>query len=193
MRYRKKVEKDESYMYTIQQLAVVRFINVQLSAVDQTTPYMTMSGNLQAHSIVSHLYCRRWNIVFDKIIASISTKNTFLTWLLIPQRNIHLQKPSTYSGPAFLSSVSNRQTLLKMLGNTGKKLFSSFEFLDRNREVRCSFFRDPNTVKRTATHMSWFPDGPRKLAIAYCNLHFQGAALETCMDSYIWEIGAFLT
>lgn len=49
-------------------------------------------------------------------------------------------------------------------------------------------FRDPNEIKRTATHISWFPDGPRKLAVAYCNLQFQSASPETSMDSYIWDV-----
>ena len=51
------------------------------------------------------------------------------------------------------------------------------------------FFRDPNDMKRTATHISWFPDGPRKLAVAYCNLEFQGSSADTSMDSYIWDVG----
>lgn len=49
-------------------------------------------------------------------------------------------------------------------------------------------FRDPNELKRSATHISWFPDGPRKLAIAYSNLEFQGSAAETSMESYIWDV-----
>lgn len=49
-------------------------------------------------------------------------------------------------------------------------------------------FRDQNEIKRTATHISWFPDGPRKLAVAYCNLEFQGSSADTSMDSYIWDI-----
>ncbi|WAQ97162.1 DYI3-like protein [Mya arenaria] len=49
-------------------------------------------------------------------------------------------------------------------------------------------FRDPNEMKRTATHISWFPDGPRKLAVAYCNLEFQGSSPDTSMDSYIWDV-----
>jgi len=49
-------------------------------------------------------------------------------------------------------------------------------------------FRDPNEIKRTATHISWFPDGPRKLAVAYCNLQFQSTSPETSMDSYIWDV-----
>ena len=51
------------------------------------------------------------------------------------------------------------------------------------------YYRDPNEAKRTASHISWFPDGPRKLAIAYCNMDFQGSAPDTSMDSYIWDIG----
>jgi len=49
-------------------------------------------------------------------------------------------------------------------------------------------FRDPNEIKRTATNISWYPDGPRKLAVAYCNLEFQGSTPDTCMDSYIWDV-----
>ena len=49
--------------------------------------------------------------------------------------------------------------------------------------------RDPNEYKRTATHISWFPDGPRKLAIAYCNLEFQRSPTDICNDSYIWDVG----
>lgn len=52
--------------------------------------------------------------------------------------------------------------------------------------------RDPNEIKRTATHISWYPDGPRKLAVAYCNLEFQGSSPDTSMDSYIWDVGRFV-
>ena len=51
------------------------------------------------------------------------------------------------------------------------------------------FHRDPNEIKRTATHLSWYPDGARKLAVAYSNLEFQRASAETSLDSYIWDIG----
>ncbi|XP_077979929.1 dynein intermediate chain 3, ciliary-like [Glandiceps talaboti] len=49
-------------------------------------------------------------------------------------------------------------------------------------------FRDPNEIKRTATHLSWYPDGARKLAVAYSNLEFQKSSSDTSMDSYIWDI-----
>ncbi|XP_033755651.1 dynein intermediate chain 3, ciliary-like [Pecten maximus] len=49
-------------------------------------------------------------------------------------------------------------------------------------------FRDPNEIKRTATNLSWFPDGPRKLAVAYCNMEFQGSSPDTSMESYIWDV-----
>ena len=51
-----------------------------------------------------------------------------------------------------------------------------------------NIFRDPNEIKRTSTHLSWYPDGPRKLAIAYSSLDFQGAAPDSNMESYIWDI-----
>ncbi|KAJ8246276.1 hypothetical protein GJAV_G00265790 [Gymnothorax javanicus] len=48
-------------------------------------------------------------------------------------------------------------------------------------------FRDPNAIKRTATGLSWHPDGSRKLAVAYSSLEFQRAAPEMSLDSYIWD------
>ncbi|KAM4691857.1 dynein axonemal intermediate chain 2 [Rhinophrynus dorsalis] len=49
-------------------------------------------------------------------------------------------------------------------------------------------FRDPNEIKRTATHLSWHPDGNRKLAVAYSCLEFQRAPKDMSYDSYIWDI-----
>eukprot|EP00758_Cryptobia_borreli_P005824 Tbor_TRINITY_DN4997_c1_g1::TRINITY_DN4997_c1_g1_i1::g.9900::m.9900/K11143/DNAI2; dynein intermediate chain 2, axonemal len=48
-------------------------------------------------------------------------------------------------------------------------------------------FKDPSLVKRTAAALSWMADG-RKLAVAYCNLRFQGATDATSPNSYIWDI-----
>ena len=44
-------------------------------------------------------------------------------------------------------------------------------------------------MKRTATSISWYPDGAKKLAVAYSMLEFQKHSPETCLDSYIWDIG----
>ncbi|XP_039265047.1 dynein intermediate chain 3, ciliary-like [Styela clava] len=49
-------------------------------------------------------------------------------------------------------------------------------------------FRDPNEIKRTATHLSWYPDGSKKLAVAYSNLEFQRSSPNTSFDSYIWDV-----
>ncbi|XP_072259578.1 dynein axonemal intermediate chain 2 [Pyxicephalus adspersus] len=49
-------------------------------------------------------------------------------------------------------------------------------------------FRDPSEIKRTATHLSWHPDGSRKLAVAYSCLEFQRAPKDISYDSYIWDI-----
>lgn len=48
-------------------------------------------------------------------------------------------------------------------------------------------FRDPNPVTRTATSVSWYPDGGRKLAVAYSILEFQKSPAGMCLDSYIWD------
>lgn len=50
-------------------------------------------------------------------------------------------------------------------------------------------FRDQNEIKRTATSLSWYPDGARKLAVSYSILEFQKSQSDTPMDSYIWDIG----
>ncbi|EDL34441.1 dynein axonemal intermediate chain 2 isoform X1 [Mus musculus] len=49
-------------------------------------------------------------------------------------------------------------------------------------------FRDPQEIKRTATHLSWHPDGNRKLAVAYSCLKFQRAPMSMNYDSYIWDL-----
>lgn len=48
--------------------------------------------------------------------------------------------------------------------------------------------RDPNDVPRSIAHISWYPDGTRKLAAAYSMLEFQKSPLGMCLDSYIWEV-----
>ncbi|XP_035157563.2 dynein axonemal intermediate chain 2 isoform X2 [Callithrix jacchus] len=49
-------------------------------------------------------------------------------------------------------------------------------------------FRDPQEIKRAATHLSWHPDGNRKLAVAYSCLDFQRAPVGMSNDSYIWDL-----
>ncbi|NXA48591.1 DNAI2 protein, partial [Nothocercus julius] len=48
--------------------------------------------------------------------------------------------------------------------------------------------RDPNITKRTATHLSWHPDGCKKLAVAYSSLEFQQNLKDMSFDSYIWDL-----
>lgn len=49
-------------------------------------------------------------------------------------------------------------------------------------------FRDPNEIKRSATHISWHPDQPNKMAVAYSILQFQQMPEKMGMNSYIWDI-----
>ncbi|KAJ1071954.1 hypothetical protein AB1E18_015003 [Capra hircus] len=49
-------------------------------------------------------------------------------------------------------------------------------------------FRDPQEIKRPATHVSWYPDGNRKLAVAYSCLNFQRAPEGMSNESYIWDL-----
>ncbi|NXK52823.1 DNAI2 protein, partial [Chauna torquata] len=48
--------------------------------------------------------------------------------------------------------------------------------------------RDPNVVKRTATHLSWHPDRCKKLAVAYSSLEFQQNMKDMSFQSYIWDL-----
>lgn len=49
-------------------------------------------------------------------------------------------------------------------------------------------FRDPQEIKRAATHLSWHPDGNKKLAVAYSCLQFQRSPVGMSHDSYIWDL-----
>ncbi|NWS12671.1 DNAI2 protein, partial [Pachyramphus minor] len=51
-----------------------------------------------------------------------------------------------------------------------------------------SVLRDPNLVKRTATHLAWHPDACKELAVAYCSLEFQDSRRDISFDSYIWDL-----
>ena len=48
-------------------------------------------------------------------------------------------------------------------------------------------FQDPSQVKRTAASLSWLADGKR-LAVAYCNLKFQGSTEGMTTASHIWDV-----
>ncbi|NXG08462.1 DNAI2 protein, partial [Sakesphorus luctuosus] len=52
-----------------------------------------------------------------------------------------------------------------------------------------SVLRDPNEVRRMATHLSWHPDACKELAVAYCSLDFQDKRSDMSFDSYIWDLG----
>ena len=41
--------------------------------------------------------------------------------------------------------------------------------------------------------MSWCPDGGSKIAIAYCNLEFQATHPDTTKESYVFNVGKFLS
>lgn len=52
-------------------------------------------------------------------------------------------------------------------------------------------FRDPHSVKRTATSIDWHPEGPSKIAVSYSILSFQDPRFmneRMPVQSYIWDI-----
>lgn len=51
-------------------------------------------------------------------------------------------------------------------------------------------FRDPNKIKRTATKISWHPDGANKLAVSYSITQFQQMPPDMPLHSYIWDVNS---
>ncbi|KAJ3305547.1 Dynein intermediate chain 2, axonemal [Kappamyces sp. JEL0829] len=49
-------------------------------------------------------------------------------------------------------------------------------------------YRDPNSIKRAATYLSWYPEEGHKIAVAYSVLQFQGMPANMSLDSYIWDV-----
>ncbi|KAI9090026.1 WD40-repeat-containing domain protein [Phlyctochytrium arcticum] len=49
-------------------------------------------------------------------------------------------------------------------------------------------YRDPNSIKRAATYVSWYPDDGHKIAVAYSMLQFQAMPANMSYDSYIWDV-----
>jgi len=52
-------------------------------------------------------------------------------------------------------------------------------------------FKDPSEIKRTACRISWFPDGGRKIAVAFSIMQFQDWRIERASHaSYIWDVNS---
>lgn len=49
-------------------------------------------------------------------------------------------------------------------------------------------FRDPNEIKRQANYITWHPEGPNKLAVAYSVLNFQQMPANMPIMSYVWDV-----
>ncbi|NXG29288.1 DNAI2 protein, partial [Dromaius novaehollandiae] len=84
-----------------------------------------------------------------------------------------------YFGEEETAEVEDEPPSAKTI-NVISKLMSVFDVLLRK--------RDPNIIKRTATHLSWHPDGCKKLAVAYSSLEFQQNVKDMSFDSYIWDL-----
>jgi len=67
------------------------------------------------------------------------------------------------------------------------------EFVDHSSEPpnakTLSVFKDPEQVKRTVSGISWFPDGGKKIAVAFSILQFQDYRMDSMsLASYIWDV-----
>merc|ERR1719183_2752926 len=71
--------------------------------------------------------------------------------------------------------------------------YFSGEYADHSSEPpsakTLSVFKDPSEPKRTVSNISWYPDGGKKLAVAFAILQFQDPRTEKASDlSYIWDV-----
>jgi len=52
-----------------------------------------------------------------------------------------------------------------------------------------SVFKDPDAVKRSVSCISWYPDGGKKLAVAFSIMQFQDRRMDhVSVNSYIWDV-----
>ncbi|XP_030317971.1 dynein intermediate chain 2, axonemal [Calypte anna] len=76
--------------------------------------------------------------------------------------------------------------------NIYEEYFEEEEMVELEDESPCAktinILRDPNVIKRMATHISWNPNISEKLAVAYSNLQFQHSTRNMSFDSYIWDL-----
>eukprot|EP00793_Prasinoderma_coloniale_P004648 PRCOL_00000409-RA len=56
-----------------------------------------------------------------------------------------------------------------------------------------TIFRDPSPIQRSAQYISWYPDGARKVAVAYSIMQFQGQPEGMNTSSYIWDVSNPIT
>lgn len=71
--------------------------------------------------------------------------------------------------------------------------FFAGEYADHSSEPpsakTLSVFKDPNTIKRTVNKISWYPDGGKKLAVAFAIMQFQDRRMAEMSNlSYIWDV-----
>jgi dynein intermediate chain 2 len=102
------------------------------------------------------------------------------------QISFHSIKEVTYF------QAMERSVLQNNAINIYEEYFEGIEsstFMEHCSARTLNVFRDPNTVKRPVTHLSWSPDGGTRLAVSHCNLEFQRTPSGLSTFSYIWEVG----
>lgn len=181
IRFRKKVEKDESYISSVLRLYSVRFpvwLQSGFCSVSHINETSETSRSPQSFRLTCALLLdasSRWNTTPVRTTPSTSTRTTLRMRRKQKElRRHHLQRPSTCSGRK---------------ASRPSRLSASCSAPDWTLR---SFLRDPNDGKRTITCLSWHPDDNQKLAAAYSCLEFQKASRLTCLDSYIWDIGEWI-
>ena len=185
IRYKKKIEKDEEYMRAVKSLGDVREKSKLPSRRNQ------FQQNICSRSIVINF--RPWSIASSRITPLISTRSILWTVPNLSKLNRHRLKHSMSTGMSPGAYLNFSVQLLHRSHNLPHKVFmaicDSKEKQGADKDILLTrFSSDPNTIKRAASSVSWYPDSGHKIAIAYSVLQFQQMPESMSMDSYIWDV-----
>ncbi|KAK6625581.1 hypothetical protein RUM43_005880 [Polyplax serrata] len=81
-----------------------------------------------------------------------------------------------------------------ILQNNAVNIYESYfedsesgSLVERSTSRTINVYKDPCSLKRPVTHLSWSAGGGNRLAVTHCNLEFQRASPDLSTHSYIWE------
>lgn len=106
-------------------------------------------------------------------------------------------RKKTEKEPVFVGAVKNlvSNTERCISQNNQIDLFEEYfykeeaeKFVENLSTKTLMLFKDPGPIKRSVSKISWHPEGPTKLAVAYANLRFQQMAEDMPYQSYVWDV-----
>ena len=183
IRFRKKVEKDEAYIGIVMRLGavsccnslVILFFNSlfppsSLFPLPHPPPLpFPSTGSPQFHLLIP--------------------PSPFLPPLPIPPPHFSSLSRPIPPSPQGMEHYLRQNNAVDIYEEYFSSLKSTRIASDSPSAKTISIFRDPSELKRTVTHISWYPDGAHRLAAAYSSLEFQKSSNQMSLESYIWELG----